>query len=387
MKTFVQCKQICRLLMVGISMMGSCLHAEVIQQGLDTGLYGNWVKKHEWQRLSEKLLVEMDTVYADLEKYDVEKFQPKYAEIDQKFNDFYKKIGVSKSSVGALLQEVKEDLVEKLQKSLQADDDINDQRIDSEQKAFQLDRDIKKAEFDIKQIEVDMQLVERFDQEINARQSYVQEILTMGQNKRTEGIQVFEELKLMLDDRKAREKYYFIKGSVDHLIELSAFYLNTFLVETNDIIQKSVQHMQQIEASIRQLEEKGAVINNRSVVLQELKIKEAEEKLRALEREEEERLAREKNRPVPISRPLSLFERSSKFVFLIWYVITDIAVETRNSVYSFLFGRPYNVVKKRAKKETDIVEKKSNLEKLEVIQQQSQAQDIATESTTQNLIP
>ena len=179
MKTFVQYQRLCRLLAVCIGISTSCLSAGVIKQGLDTGLYGNWVKKHEWQRLSEKLLVEMDTIYIDLEKYDVEKFQPKYAEADSKFNDFYKKIGVSKASVGALLKEVKEELVEKLQKSLQADDNVNDLRIDAEQKAFQLERDIKKAEFDIKQLEIDMQLIEKFDQEINTRQSYVQEILTI----------------------------------------------------------------------------------------------------------------------------------------------------------------------------------------------------------------
>ncbi len=342
------------VLILCLNLFYSALYAEgMIQQNAQVGLYGNWVKKREWQNLAEQYLAEIDDVIVAMETYNIEKYQPKYDASDTECNNFYRKIGVSSEAITSLLDEVYQEMIEKLQLSLDTIEDPDQTRLDAEQKAFQLERDIKRLDIEMQQLKLDIKLVEDFDKNITARRNQVETFLSMAQSKKAESYNLFQELKQLLDDKKAREKYYQIKGSLDQLKSLQTFFTTTFFNESDELIKNAGQQMQQVENTIKQLEEKGAVINDRAKVLEQLKIKAQEEEQRKKEREEEADRLRKQKKIIPFSHDVTVFDQAKKFFTVAWFTVIEIVSDLKKWLFGLLgivieeqhFGRPQKAQK------------------------------------------
>ncbi len=349
-KIFIQYQPVRYLVFIlSLNLFYSALYAEgMIQQNAQVGLYGNWVKKREWQNLAEQYLAEIDDVIIAMETHNIEKYQPKYDISDKQCNDFYRKIGVSSEAITSLLDEVYQEMIEKLQKSLDTIEDPDQTRLDAEQKAFQLERDIKRLDIEMQQLKLDIKLVEDFDKNITMRRNQVETFLAMAQSKKAESYKIFQELRQFLDDKKAREKYYQIKGSLDQLKNLQTFFTTTFFNESDELIKNAAQQMQQVENAIKQLEEKGAVINDRAKMLEQLKIKEQEEEQRKKEREEEADRLRKQKKVIPFSHDASIMDQAKKFFIVAWFTALEIVSDLKKWLFGLLgitiepprFGRP-----------------------------------------------
>jgi hypothetical protein len=396
-KIFIQYQSVRYVVFIlGLNLCSVWLHgAGMIQQNAQVGLYGNWVKKREWQNLAEQHLAEIDDVIVAMETYNIEKYQPKYDLSDKQCNDFYRKIGVSSEAVSSLLDEVYQEMLDKLQKSLDTIKDPDQTRLDAEQKTFQLERDIKRLDIEMQQLKLDIQLVEDFDKNITARRNQVETFLSMAQGKKTESYKLFQELKQLLDDKKAREKYYMIKGSLDQLKSLQTFFTTIFFNESDELIKNAAQQMQQVENAIKQLEEKGAVINDRAKVLEQLKIKAHEEEQQKKEREEEAERLRKQKKVIPFSHDVTVFDQAKKFFAVAWFTVVEIVSDVKKWFYGLVgitieeqrFGRP------QKKQKDDQIEhaagtelqKKSNIQAAEQVKSEKKEKKTSDKEAAQNI--
>jgi hypothetical protein len=255
-------------------------------QGIDTityseeeiGVQGNWIKKREWMLQAQELLVEMDSFLTDLQEYDATFYQKKYDEIDKDLNAFYEKIGVGSAAVEELLTDVETDLMAKLNKELEVIKDPTTRERDTEQKAFEVDRDIQRAKASVDQLKADMKLVADFDKAINSRRTKVQEQIMTAQQARQDAENLFDKMTYIIDDTKARAAFYQVKGVYEQLQAMVLFVKTDLSQDTETVIGKTREQIAHTQQEISQLEEQGAVILNRAQIMEELKTKAEEVK-------------------------------------------------------------------------------------------------------------
>jgi hypothetical protein len=318
---------------------------------------GNWIKNKEWEGRADEVLADIDELYAQMEEYDALHFKKIYVEIDKKLNLFYKNIGTSQGAINLLIEEATKDLKALLKKSLDEIKNPDEKRIDAEQKAFEFERDMQKTEIELQQLKVDVQLVSDFDKALQSFQVKTEEYLQMAQQKRNEAGRLCEKMKNLKNDQRSREQYYQVRGMYDQMNDLVQFFKGTLSQETDGLISKIDAHVNQVEQSIKALEAKGAVINNRVTVLEQLKVSELA-KVEAEEAQKERDREKAKKNVFVEKRKKSFVEKIANYWSLISFVANDLYQSFVDSMISVL--QDWGILSKKVASASLPVKKESN---------------------------
>ncbi|MBD3272960.1 hypothetical protein GF385_01255 [Candidatus Dependentiae bacterium] len=282
------------------------------------GVRGNWVKKREWLKDSYKINEEIQNIVLETEKIR-DPFQDKFLKIDSELDSFYKNEGFRQGSVKFLFNSInkfldkkKKEREKKLTKGVTSEEEI---------KINLLLKDTKILKKEVEQLRLDIKSIDQLDKSLNDRLKKLDEYIKISLDESIKARDMVDEIWYIVDDLKARNIYYQLKGDILQKVKaIKKFLEGTFSSDFDNTLNTVREQIEKVSKEIKELEEKGLIIQNRSERLEQLKLKDLEEKKRV---KEEEKL-KEKDKP---ERP-----KNMTFAQKLYYFFVDLFAK----VHSFL---------------------------------------------------
>lgn len=240
------------------------------------GVQGNWIKKREWLKESYKINDEIQTTVSEIQKLR-EPFQEKFRKIDGELDSFYKQEGFKVGSVKALFNDINRYLdkkrkkeIKKLKRGVTGEDEI---KIDL------LLREIKILKKEIEQLTLDIKSIDMLDKSLNDRLKKLDSHIKVALDESIKSKEMVDEIWYIIDDLKARNIYYQLKGdSLEKVKAIKRYLTGTFSSDYNNFLNLIREQIQKVVKRVNELEEKGIIIKNRSERLEKIKIEELEGK-------------------------------------------------------------------------------------------------------------
>ncbi len=254
------------------------------------GVQGNWVKKREWVKESYKVNEEIQTTASEIQKLR-EPFQEKFRTIDGELDSFYKqegfKIGGVKTlfnSVNRYLDKKRKKEVKKLKRGVTGEEEI---------KLEFLLRKIKIRKKEIEQLRLDIKSIDQLDKSLNDRLKKLDEHIKLALDESIKSKEMVDEIWYIIDDLKARNIYYQLKGdSLEKVKAIKRYLTGTFSTDYNNFLKVIREQIQKVTERIKELEENGLIIKNRSERLEKIKLEDLENKKTNIEEDEDKKVKR-----------------------------------------------------------------------------------------------
>jgi hypothetical protein len=235
------------------------------------GERGNWLKKREWVKQASAV---DDQVQKDLIKVQGARaaFMPEFEKIDKKVNEFFGVKGLAKGKMTALVDEIKAEIAaEKERRVLAAKeksemDDVPLNYYDVQVEA--IEDDIKKLMREIDQFNLDMKAIADLDAALNDRLKVVDKHIKDANVQAEQSAKKLEEMWWLIDDQKARERFYEIQAIADRVSSIKTYLTSTLLGDFKktattlekqiEQVQKEIEHRERRLAQKKVLEERQA---------------------------------------------------------------------------------------------------------------------------------
>lgn len=264
------------------------------------GETGNWVKKRLWVKQAQ---ASNDALQKDVAAIQNSRgqFYEAYQQYESVSNKFYLTKGFVRgkveqlvSELGTEVQEEKEIRIAKAKSKSEVDDmplNYYDVQIEA------IEDDVKRFERELKQFELDMKAVSDVEDSLTKRLSVLDRHITESTSTAEQGAQKLEEMWWMIDDTKARNAYYEIKGLAERVASIRTYLEETLLEDFKKVGEALKKHVEDVEKQIASLEQRGVIVEHRTERLEQRRIeREKIEKLLAEEREREEAPLRRKRK-------------------------------------------------------------------------------------------
>lgn len=293
-----------RLLLLLALSVCSTLCAQDSQASADgaqhIGDSGNWVKKRLWVKQAQ---ASNDSLQKDVTA--IQSIRSKFYEVYQSYeaasNQFYLTKGFVRGKVAELVQdmhaEVKDEKDTRIAKAKakSEEDDMPLNYYDVQIEA--IEDDVKRFERELKQFELDMNAISEVDQSLSKRLEVLDKHITESTSLAKQGATTLEEMWWMIDDNKARDAYYEIKGLAERSASIKEYLEGPLLSDLKKVGETLKEHIGHIEEQISSLEQRGIIVEHRAERLEQRRIeREKIEKLLAEEREREEAPRRRKRK-------------------------------------------------------------------------------------------
>ena len=238
------------------------------------GTSGNWVKKREWVKESYLVNEEIQSSVSEIQKLR-EPFQNKFIKIDGELDSFYKQEGFKYSRVKVLfnglnryLDKKRKKEVKKLKSGVTGEEEI---KIDI------LLENIKNSKNETEQLRLDIKSIDDLDKSLNDRLKKLDEYIKLSLDESLKSKEMIDEVWYIIDDLKARDIFYQLKGdSLEKINAIKRYLTGTFSTDFNNYLKVIRDQIEKVSNSIKGLEEKGLIIKNRSERLEEIKLKDLE---------------------------------------------------------------------------------------------------------------
>lgn len=302
------------------------------------GTHGNWVKKKDFLMRSFDVQKEIEALATTIQSYRGI-YQQKFNAIDQELDTFYKQLGLEQSKVQELFTKLEEYIEQKRQRRIaRFKRDITEAR--EQQLAIeQLEESLKINKEELAQLKNDMKSIEDLDKSVNARIQRADEQITMAQREAARSKDIVQSMWDMLDDKRAKAAYFELKDGILRRLQASDSYLQQELLGDLEKVAGTISgQIKKAREAVKNLEEKGFIIRDRTKRLDEHAAKKAKE---AAEQEQ--------NQTASKSRPK--LQESRGFFGRIYDGIVNFIV----SIYKFftgLFGAKESVIKARIRQRT-----------------------------------
>ncbi len=259
---------------------------EIISSGPETerfpesiiGGQGNWVKKQKWLKESLKLNGKINNLLDKIQKSKT-KYQSKFKEIDNELDVFYKEQGLSHGKISELFNSLDQYIEKKKQKEIeiaQLSEKETGITGEFEIKLDIIEKQIKDKKTDLDQLKLDMKSIEDLDKSIKARLKKVDEQITISIANAEKATELTDEIWSIIDDTKARAKYYQIKNISAKMKAIQNYLQKTLLTDFDNVIKTTQSQINKIKTEIINLEKKEFIIRNRTERIKKISLSKLE---------------------------------------------------------------------------------------------------------------
>jgi hypothetical protein len=240
------------------------------------GIQGNWIKKREWVKESYKVNQKIQNIVSEIQKLR-SPFKDKFTKIDNELDLFYKQESLNQGSAKTLfsgvnryLDKKKKKYSRRLQEGVTPEDEIELET---------LLRDTKILKKELKQLMLDVQSVDQIDKSLADRLKKLDEYLKMALDESINAKEMADEVWYIIDDLKARDIYYKLKGdSLEKVNAIKKYLIGSFESDFNNLLSTIRDQFIKISEHIKDLEKRGLIIKDRAERLEEIKFKKDNDK-------------------------------------------------------------------------------------------------------------
>lgn len=240
------------------------------------GIQGNWIKKREWVKESYKVNQQIQDIVSEIQKLRYS-FQDKFTKINNELELFYKQESLNQGTVKALFNDInryldkkKNEYSRKLKEGVTSVEEVE---------LATLLRDTKILKKELKQLMLDIKSVDQIDKSLNDRLKKLDEFLKMSLDESVMAKKMVDEIWYIIDDLKARDIYYKLKGdSLEKVKAIKKYLAGSFQTDFNNLLSTIRDQFAKISEHIKDLEKRGLIIKNRSERLDVIRQKKVEKK-------------------------------------------------------------------------------------------------------------
>ncbi len=268
------------------------------------GVHGNWVKKREWVKESYLVNEEIQSSASEIQKLR-ESFQNKFIKIDGELDSFYKQEGFNRGRVKVLFNGINRYLdkkrkkeVKKLKSGVTGEEEIKIDILLSE---------IKVLKTEAEQLRLDIKSIDQLDKSLNDRLKKLDDYIKLSLDESLKSKEMIDEIWYIIDDLKARDIFYKLKGdSLEKINAIKRYLTGTFSTDFDNYLKVIRDQIKKVSNSIKELEEKGLIIKNRSDRLEKIKLEYIESSKYIQEEQKDEKPQRSVDR--------SFFQKAYYFI-------------------------------------------------------------------------
>jgi len=242
----------------------------------EIGTHGNWMKKREWLLKSNEVNIEIQKIAADSERIQ-KKFIALYKEIDDILDEFYNSQGLEQGKIEELFESINRFLEKKKSKEvtslgIEADDPHLQDKIEV------IEEQINTYRQELEQLRLDMKSIEDLDRSLTDRLKRLEEHLEQIDQEAENANKIIDDLWYIIDDNKARSKYYDLKKNILEKVSNSKAYLeDSLLSDFESVIETINNQIMRVKDELDTIESKGFIIKDRASRVEALKIKDLED--------------------------------------------------------------------------------------------------------------
>lgn len=258
------------------------------------GIQGNWVKKREWVKESYKINDEIQNIASEIQRLN-SPIQEKFVSIDGELDSFYKQEGFKQGEINFLFNSLNKYLDKKRKKESKK---IKQGVTDEEELKIELFlHDLKILKKEIEQLRLDIKSIDQLDKSLNDRLKKLDEYIKMALDESVKSKAMVDEIWYIIDDLKARDVYYQLKGdSLEKVKAIKKYLTGSFSSDFDNLLNLIRNQIQAIAAQAKDLEKKGLIVKNRSERLEKIKLDELKGQIADEQVEKEEIIQEEENR-------------------------------------------------------------------------------------------
>jgi hypothetical protein len=243
------------------------------------GSQGNWIKKKEWLKEALKTNEEIQKIVALIQNAK-KPYSEKAHQIDGELDTFYKKEGFEQGKLKEIFAGVEKYLDKKKQKELERAKTAGESQgvtDDLEIKIKLIEKDLENNKKELEQLKLDMQSIGDLDKSIQDRLQKVDEQITVARGEATRSEKLTDETWYIIDDKKARNNYYELKGNILEKLKSIQKYLETDLSNDFEAVLANIRNQTaKVTEEIKKLEEKQFIIKDRAQRVEKIKREELE---------------------------------------------------------------------------------------------------------------
>lgn len=244
------------------------------------GFQGNWVKKREWLKEANKINTKIQEMVVGIQKAR-KSFYDKFSKIDKEMDEFYKGEGIEHGKVEVLFADLNKYIEKKRKKELERLKVARTKMGVLGEYQIKLDimeDEIKSFKTDLDQLKLDIKSIGDLDKSIDARLKILNDQIELALKESSNSKDLSKQIWYIIDDKKAREVFYQIKGGPLVKVQGVKSYITSDLTQDFDkVLQIIRSQMSRVTNEIKGLEDRGIIIRDRSERLREIKLKELEE--------------------------------------------------------------------------------------------------------------
>jgi hypothetical protein len=317
------------------------------------GFHGNWLKKKDWLLRANQISREIRDLSVEIQGLKAS-FGEKYNVIDDELDDFYKQLGLEQGKVQEFFASLEKYLQKRKQKELDklgSKEDLGKMERsklrDYTVSVELLEEEIKKHKTELSQLKLDMSSIEELDKSLTDRLKKLDEQVASAVEESSKTKDLVKEMWQMVDDKKARERYYMIRGDILEKLKSSQNYLKNDLMQNFESVVSTIKKQIALsKESIERLENQGLILKDRAKKVEEIKLVELEKAAKAKQKEDEEEETRIQNellRKKIKKKPVSWSAKSYDF----WTSFVAWIVSPFTSIYHSFFGAKSKVLTKK----------------------------------------
>jgi hypothetical protein len=241
------------------------------------GTNGNWVKKKDYLMRSFDVQQEIEALATQIETYR-SIYQQKFNGIDDQLDAFYKQLGLEQGKVQDIFTQLTEYIEKKKHRRI-ARFKENILEVREQQLAIeQLEESLKMNQEELAQVKADLKSIEELDKSVNTRMQKADDQIGIAQREAARTKEIVEAMWDMLDDRRAKAAYFELKDGILRRLQNINTYLQQELLSDLEKVGGTIStQIKKAREGVKQLEDKGFIIQDRGKRLDELNIKKAKE--------------------------------------------------------------------------------------------------------------
>jgi len=250
------------------SEIGCASSAQPIQ--VAPGERGNWVKKRAWIKEAQ-LTNEQVQKDAQAARKSRAQFFTEFEKIDKKVNEFYVAKGFGRGKIGTLIADLKADAqqekerrIAQARKRSESDDapiNFYDVQIEA------IEQDVKRLDRDFEQFNLDMKSIAELDTSITERLKIVDKQIKDATDVALQSTKQLNDMWWMVDDQKACDAYYTIRGYGDKVASIKKYLEETLFADFKSVISTIEKQIEQINKQTEAFEQRGLVVSHRALRL------------------------------------------------------------------------------------------------------------------------
>ena len=246
------------------------------------GFQGNWVKKREWMKEAISANDQIQDIVGKIQK-SKEMFLDKFIKNGEELDLFYQQEGFEQGKIEELFNELLRYLYKKKKKAVEVAKAMEREGITGEYeiKIDIIEEDIQELKRDLEQLKLDIKSIDEVAKSLSERIKKLDEQIISSLYEGARAEKLIDEMWYIIDDKQARLYFYELNNGILEKVKLIQQYIEKDLMGSfNKALEVIKVQMDKVKNGVKDLENKGLIVKNRSQRLKQIKL-EALEKAKA----------------------------------------------------------------------------------------------------------